>query len=233
MSSNNIINQVLSAETKPPFCPHLALSFPPKRTAIFSNRWNLSRHLWNCNDLISSISTYSMALKLRFWNYTATINCIVNCYVRFSKSCSRTSTVRWNAQHKCCVTDLTHGRLCWDCGWYCSFTVQAVSRSSIVFEDSTFAAATEACLKSSVPMLRFLAMELMLWSVPLASWYVWEVCNDVEARRVFDSMLCKIIVLIPCRVPVAINTSFFSHRQASARSSLKRNLFRVTSLLHS
>ncbi|XP_031742723.1 UPF0678 fatty acid-binding protein-like protein At1g79260 isoform X3 [Cucumis sativus] len=30
--------QVLSAETKPPFCPHLALSFPPKRTAIFSNR---------------------------------------------------------------------------------------------------------------------------------------------------------------------------------------------------
>ncbi|KGN47194.1 pentatricopeptide repeat-containing protein At4g15720 [Cucumis sativus] len=164
---------------------------------------NLSRHLRNCNDLISSISTHSIALKLGFLNNTVNVNHLINCYVRFRSIATahqlfdempNPNVVSW--------TSLMAGYV--DNGQPSTalFLFGEMLRSPVVPNDFTFATAIKAC--SILSNLRHGEMfhahvEIFGYggNIVVCSSLIdmYGKCNDVvKARGVFNSMSCKNIV---------------------------------------
>ncbi|XP_022930461.1 pentatricopeptide repeat-containing protein At4g15720 [Cucurbita moschata] len=164
---------------------------------------NLSHHLRSCKDLISSTSIHSIALKLGFLNQTLTANHLINCYVRFRRvaiahqlfdEMPTRNVVSW--------TSLMAGYVDNGQPSIALSLFGAMSRTSVVPNDFTFATAIKAC--SILSNLRdgekfHACMEIFGYggNVVVCSSLIdmYGKCNDViRARRVFDSMSCKNIV---------------------------------------
>ncbi|XP_038875319.1 pentatricopeptide repeat-containing protein At4g15720 isoform X1 [Benincasa hispida] len=186
---------------------HFALTRPclsrKNERPSFQTIENLSRYLRECNDLMSSISTHSIALKLGFLNYTVPVNHLINCYVRFRNVATahqlfdempNPNVVSW--------TSLMAGYVNNGRPTTALLLFRAMSRSPIVPNDFTFTTAIKACsILSNLRHGEKLHAHVEIFgyggNVVVCSSLIdmYGKCNDVvRARSVFNSMSCKNIV---------------------------------------
>ncbi|XP_022138437.1 pentatricopeptide repeat-containing protein At4g15720 [Momordica charantia] len=186
---------------------HFALTRPrlsrENERLSFQTIANFSRHLRNCNDLISATSAHPIALKLGFLTQTLPVNHLINCYVRLRRvsiahhlfdEMPTPNVVSW--------TSLMAGYIdaCQPSTALSLFG--EMSRSPVVPNDFTFATAIKACsilsnLREGKKFHAYVEISGYGGNVVVCSSLIdmYGKCNDVvRARRVFDSMACKNIV---------------------------------------